>query len=103
MTARRWHAGEGLLVKIEGEAVATVADRMRLHLDAAPQRGLGDPQELLRGLGDLVALHPVPAKDQQEIRLLGIDLGMDVLAAVHSAVHPEQTGELLGQGAVVVA
>jgi len=63
----------------------------------------GNPLKLSGRLGDLVALHAVPAEDQEEVRLLDIDFRMDILAAVHPAVDPEEAGKLLGQGAVMVA
>ena len=66
-------------------------------------RVFGDPQQLPRGLGNLVALHPVPAEYQEVIRLLRVDLQDQRLAAEHAAGNPEQAGELLAQGAVVEA
>jgi len=63
----------------------------------------GNLLKLSGRLGNLVALHAVPAEDQEEVRLLRIDFRMDILAAVYPAVDPEEARKLLGQGAVMVA
>jgi hypothetical protein len=64
---------------------------------------LRDPLELQGSPGYLVALHAVPAEGQEEVSFLRVDLGEHGLAAEHTAEGPEHAGELLGQGAVVVA
>ena len=62
----------------------------------------GDPLELPWSLGNLMALHAVPADSQKEICFRNIRIQMNVLAAQGLTAYPEGAGKFLGQGAVMV-
>ena len=65
-------------------------------------RVFGEALELTRSLGNLVALHAVPAECQKNIGVIDIRLIMKVLFAMRASAYPEGAGKLLGQGAVLV-
>jgi len=71
--------------------------------DELPVRILGNLLKLSGRLGNLVALHAVPTEDQKEVRLLRVYFRVNILAAEHPAVDPEEARKLLGQGAVMIA
>ena len=48
----RRHGGKGLLVLVERDAVAAIADGVRLDLDAAREPGHRDAQDLLRRIDE---------------------------------------------------
>ena len=65
-------------------------------------RIFGDALELPRRLGNLMALHAVPADSQQEIRFRDIGLIDAGTGGLCAAADPEGAGKFLGQGAVLI-
>ncbi len=74
--------------------------------------GIDDDQQLVRvlgellqhpgRLGDLVALHAVPARRHQHVRVVDVGVHQDTLAAGSLSHRPEVPGELLAEGVVEV-
>ena len=74
----------------------------RIDHDQQLIRIFRDALELPRRLGNLMALHAVPAQDEQDIRVIHVGLIVQVLAPVRAPADPEGTGEFLCQSAVLI-
>src|SRR4030042_4146876 len=55
-----------------------------------------------RRIGYIVAYHGIGSPEDKEVRTVDVREGMHILAAKCFATHPEKTGELLGQGAIMI-
>jgi len=62
----------------------------------------GKALQLPGGLGNLMALHAVPAEGQKDVGVFHVGLVVQVLASVRASDHPEGAGEFLRQRSVMV-